>query len=71
MRSLSPFLLYFLYTAGATASGILYSMALENMKHHQRRAIHVFVLSFALTPLGAWFISTITRIKERTAHNHT
>ena len=71
MRSLSPFLLYFLYTAGATASGIFYSMALDNMKHHEQRSIHVFVLSLMLTPLGAWFISTITRIKERTTHNHT
>lgn len=70
MESLLDLLKYFGLNAGATFAGILYWMAIENMqpvelkqKEHQKLSV-VLVLSLLFTPIGAWVISTIIRIRK-------
>jgi hypothetical protein len=70
MDSIPDFLKYFLANAGATLSAIFYWMAVENMqpleikqKVHQKLAL-VFILSLLITPVGAWIVSAIFRIRK-------
>jgi hypothetical protein len=70
MDSLPEFLKYFLANAGATMTAIFYWMAVENMqplevkqKVHQKLGL-VFILSLLITPLGAWVVSSIIRIRK-------
>jgi hypothetical protein len=70
MDSIPIYLTYFLANAGATVSAIFYWMAVENMqpleikqKVHQKLAL-VFVLSLLITPVGAWVVSAIIRIRK-------
>ena len=70
MESIPDLLKYFLANAGATLSGVFYWMAVENMqplefkqKVHQKLYVVLF-LSLLLTPLGAWAVSSIVRIRK-------
>ncbi|MFA6541291.1 MAG: hypothetical protein WCT99_06780 [Bacteroidota bacterium] len=67
MESILEALKYLLISAGATGCGILYWMAMENMKYKKYTSFHVFVLSLLLTPLGAWIVSTFLRAGELSA----
>ncbi len=67
MDSFPTILIYFLLSAGATACGIFYWMAIENMQPQEvksstrRKLAHVFLLSLIFTPFGAWIISNIVK----------
>jgi len=70
MESLPDILKYFLANAGATLSGIFYWMTIENMQPldmkqriHQKLAF-VFILSLLITPVGAWVVSSILRVRK-------
>ncbi len=68
MDSIPLVLKYFLFNAGATISGILYWMAIENMQPielkqtEHKKLVFVFILSLLITPIGAWVVSTIMRL---------
>jgi hypothetical protein len=51
-------------TSGATLSGILFSLAVENWRESKFRYLYAFVASLLLTPLGAWVVSTFIRINS-------
>jgi hypothetical protein len=70
METLPVLLKYVLYNAAATAAGIFYWMAVENMqpleirqRTHQK-LVFVFLISLVLTPFGAWMISSIFRMRK-------
>jgi hypothetical protein len=70
METLPVLLKYVLYNAAATAAGIFYWMAVENMqpleirqRTHQK-LVFVFLISLVLTPIGAWVISSILRMRK-------
>jgi hypothetical protein len=64
MESIPDMLKYLLFSAGATVSGILYWMSIENMKSSSHKLFYVFLLSLFLTPAGAWVVTTILRITK-------
>ena len=61
MEALPVYVKYFFICAGATSCGIVYWMAIENMKDIKYKMLYVFLSSLLLTPLGAWFISIFIR----------
>ncbi len=64
MAQTHPILFYFATTAGATLSGILFSLAVENWKDSKYKYLFAFIASMLLTPLGAWVVSTFIRINS-------
>jgi len=70
MDSIPIYLTYFLTNAGATASALFCWMAIENMqpleikqKVHEKLAL-VFILSLLITPVGAWIVSAVIRMRK-------
>ena len=64
MESFPEYVKYIFICAGATGSGIVYWMAMENMKEIKYKTLYVFLSSLLLTPLGAWFISIFIRANQ-------
>jgi hypothetical protein len=62
METIPAVLKYLLIGSTSTVCGILYWMAMENMRYHRFRTFYIFTLSFLLTPVGAWVISVILRL---------
>jgi hypothetical protein len=56
MRTLDV-LMYFALTASATAAGLCYWMAVQNMHRKRFKLFWVFIVSFLITPFGAWIVS--------------
>jgi hypothetical protein len=62
--------LYFLLTVGSTAAGLLYWISVENiqpvemkqLKH--RKTMLIFILSLLVSPVGAWVITSIVRMRR-------
>ncbi len=64
MEHLSPLLLYFLITSGATVNGLFYWMAVENLGKIKLKFVFTLFLSLLLTPFGAWVISLIFKTRH-------
>ena len=64
MSTIPMYLTMGLMSASGTVCGILYWMAMENMREKKYKVIHVFLLSLFLTPIGAWIVSAIYRFVE-------
>jgi hypothetical protein len=58
---------YLLIGSTATVCGILYWMAMENMREQRFRTFYIFTLSFLLPPVGAWVVSVILRLNAFTS----
>ena len=68
MPSLSV-LEFFSATGILTLMGIMYWMTTENLGHLKSRFILAAALSFILTPMGAWAVSTIIKAMTITQNN--
>jgi hypothetical protein len=66
MENTNPWLLYLLGSAGATVSGLLYWMAIENLANVKGRYVLTFFLSLFLTPVGAWVVSLVVKARQLT-----
>jgi hypothetical protein len=64
MDAIPKYLLYFLIAVGSTGTGIIYWMAMENMKDSKHQTLYVFLLSIFLTPYGAWIVTSIVRMRR-------
>ncbi|MGD0036415.1 MAG: hypothetical protein ABSC53_03880 [Bacteroidota bacterium] len=69
MENLHPILRYLAMTSGLALTGIMFSLAAENWKESKYKYVYVVIASIVLTPLGAWVISTIIRIKSLQSKN--
>ena len=70
MDAIPVSLTYFLANVGGTVGAIFYWMAVENLqpleikqKDHKKLAL-VFILSLLITPVGAWVVSAIIRMRK-------
>ncbi len=63
-------LLYFSASITATLAGLLFYMAVENLhppgdaQGRRRQILTIAILSVLLTPLGAWFVSVVFRLRK-------
>ena len=64
MEQIHPFLRYLAMTSGLALTGIMFSLAVENWKESKYKYVYAVAATILLTPIGAWFISTIIRIKS-------
>jgi multisubunit Na+/H+ antiporter MnhG subunit len=64
MDAIPPVLRYFAMTSTATLSAIFFSLAVENWKNSKYKYVLAFIASLLLTPVGAWVISTFSRINS-------
>jgi hypothetical protein len=60
MRTLDV-LMYFILTASATATGLCYWMAVQNMHRKGFKVFWVFIVSLLITPFGAWIVSLVLK----------
>ena len=61
MEHINPLLLYIAASTGATACGLLYWMAIENLGKVKVKYALTFSLSMFLTPFGAWVVSLVLK----------
>ena len=54
-------LMYFAFTAFATAAGVLYSISLETMQRKGFKSLWTFILSLLITPFGTYLASLALR----------
>jgi hypothetical protein len=71
MESVPLYLTILMGSLAATGSGILYWMAMENMRDTKHRGITVFLLSVILSPAGAWVVSTIYQLVHVSGSSHS
>ena len=69
MENLHPILRYLAKTSGLALTGIMFSLAVENWKESKYKYVYAVVATILLTPIGAWAISTIIRIKSLQSKN--
>lgn len=55
---------YFLTSIGATISGILYWMSVQNLGDRRYKLLHAGLLSIFLTPFGAWVVTSLVRMRD-------
>ena len=72
MNSLPWVLQYFLANVAGTISGIIYWMTIENLQPSRpqprkfERLWLAALLAVLITPLGAWFVSSVMKIRRNT-----
>jgi hypothetical protein len=67
---MNVFLLYLVATTSSTVAGLMFHVAIVNLEGSDvvtKQGKHVLLtiaLSMLFTPLGAWFISSVFRLKK-------
>jgi hypothetical protein len=70
MESMNPLLKYFAANGLATFCGIIYWMTIENFQQRkigeekQKYFALVMILSLLLTPIGAWVVSMLSKLRR-------